>query len=223
MNIRGYKKKFSWEYENAFHWFSPLNRISKQIAHWELFKKCIDVQGDIFEIGVFKATTLIRWATYREIYKISDQKKIFAFDTFGTFPINILASTDDKDFVKKFTHDGGDGLDVDEVNNIMHNKNFKNFDLIKGDVTKTIPNFLKINPDVKISLLHLDVDIYEPTISSLKFLWDKLSIGGLLIIDDYKSVNGATDAVDEFLLDRNIKDVIHQSDFNFSPFYIVKS
>ena len=45
----------------------------------------------------------------------------------------------------------------------MLNKNFKNYNLVKGDITLTLPNFLNDNPNFKISFLHLDVDIYDPT------------------------------------------------------------
>ena len=221
MDIKKFNKKDFWDYENAFHWFSPPNRIFKQIAHWELFKQSCNVDGDILEIGVFKATSLIRWATFREMCDISF-KRIYGFDAFGSFPINNSASAEDKQFVQKFSSDGGDGLSKDQIDKIMLNKNFKNYNLVKGDITLTLPNFLNDNPNLKISFLHLDVDIYDPTILTLNLLWDRLSKGGLLVIDDYKSVKGATDAVDEFLEKKLIKEKINQSKFNTSPFYIVK-
>lgn len=221
MDIKKFNKKDFWDYENAFHWFSPPNRISKQIAQWELFKQSCNVDGDILEIGVFKATSLIRWATFREMCDISF-KRIYGFDAFGSFPINNSASTEDKQFVQKFSSDGGDGLSKDQIDKIMQNKNFKNYNLVKGDIALTLPNFLNDNPNLKISFLHLDVDIYDPTILALNLLWDRISKGGLLVIDDYKSVKGATDAVDEFLEKKIIKEKINQSKFNISPFYFVK-
>lgn len=41
---------------------------------------------------------------------------------------------------------------------------------------------LKIN---KISVAHLDVDTYQSLKDSFEFIWKKLSIGGLIICDDY--------------------------------------
>ena len=77
-------------------------------------------------------------------------------------------------------------------------KKFENFELVKGDVTKTLPKFLKKNPKLKISLLHLDMDIYEPTKFVLFRLFNKISRGGVILLDDYDKVYGATKAVDKF-------------------------
>ena len=76
MEIRGLSSKKSWDYENGFYWFSPYNRIAKQIAHWELYKKILEVPGDIIEVGVFKGASLTRWGTFREISENSLSRKI---------------------------------------------------------------------------------------------------------------------------------------------------
>ena len=57
--------------------------------------------------------------------------------------------------------------------------------------------------NIKISLLHLDLDVYEPTILSLNLLYNKVSKGGIILIDDYSQVKGATKATDEFIKKRN--------------------
>ena len=95
--------------------------------------------------------------------------------------------------------------------------------LIKGDITETIPEYINKNPHLKISLLHLDVDIFKPTITALEFFWEKLSRGGILVIDDYNSVEGATIAVDQFLKDRSINDILEKTSFNSSPSFLIKS
>ncbi len=55
-----------------------------------------------------------------------------------------------------------------------------------------------------IRFLHVDVDMYEPTKTSLEFFWDSLIEGGCIVIDDYNHAvfEGATRAVDEFLRGR---------------------
>ncbi|MEM4331709.1 MAG: TylF/MycF/NovP-related O-methyltransferase [Candidatus Micrarchaeia archaeon] len=49
-------------------------------------------------------------------------------------------------------------------------------------------------------LVHLDVDVYEPTRFSLNFFKDKLQPGGIIIVDDYgfTTCPGVKKAVDEF-------------------------
>jgi len=53
----------------------------------------------------------------------------------------------------------------------------------------------------KIHLVHLDVDIYEPTSFALNFFDSRLIAGGIIIVDDYSFVScgGVKLAVDEFL------------------------
>lgn len=50
-------------------------------------------------------------------------------------------------------------------------------------------------------LVHIDVDMYEPTKAALDYFWDSVVPGGCIIIDDYNHsvFEGATRAVDEFL------------------------
>src|SRR5690606_40062214 len=59
----------------------------------------------------------------------------------------------------------------------LKNKGLNNFELIEGDILKTIPEFLANNKSLKISLLHIDVDVYEPTKVILESLWDKVVKG----------------------------------------------
>jgi hypothetical protein len=58
--------------------------------------------------------------------------------------------------------------------------------------------------DRTFSLVHVDVDIYEPTRASVEFFYPRLSAGGILLCDDYgfTTCPGATGAIDEFLSDK---------------------
>ena len=56
---------------------------------------------------------------------------------------------------------------------------------------------LKENPK-NISLLRLDTDWYESTKEELNILFPRLSRGGVLIVDDYKTWSGCKKAVDEY-------------------------
>jgi len=222
MEIRGLSLDNVWDYENAFYWFSPYNRIAKQIAHWELYKKINNLPGDVLEFGVYKGASLLRWATFREITENSYTREIIGFDAFGEFPISPDASSEDNAFVEKFRTAGGDGLNINETKTIINHKGFENVKLIKGNVLHTLPHFLKENPQIRISMLHLDMDIYEPTLYVLKKLWDRVVPGGLVVIDDYNDVEGATKAVDEFIGTMNNAKQIYSNPYYKKPSYIVK-
>jgi hypothetical protein len=71
---------------------------------------------------------------------------------------------------------------------------------VQGKVEDTIPGSA---PD-QIAVLRLDTDWYESTRHELEHLYDRLSPGGVLIIDDYGAWEGARKAVDEFFAVRPI-------------------
>ena len=52
----------------------------------------------------------------------------------------------------------------------------------------TIPIFVKKNKKMKISLLHLDLDDYEPSFIALEYFYEKVTPGGIILIDDYKII-----------------------------------
>jgi hypothetical protein len=66
---------------------------------------------------------------------------------------------------------------------------------VKGPVEETIPEEA---PD-QIAILRLDTDWYESTAHELAHLYDRLTPGGVLLLDDYGWWQGSRDAVDEFL------------------------
>ena len=208
----------SFDYENNFYLSCDNSRIGKMIAHYELFKMSSKIPGCIIECGVFKGASLIRFATFLKLLK--SNKKIIAFDTFGKHTTTKISS--DHKRRKILLSHGKEAISEKQLMNILKRKGLeKNIQLIKGDITETIPNYLKLNPKLKISLLNLDVDFYEPSMSILKNFYPKLSKGGILMLDDYGVWDGETMAVDEYFIDKKIK--IRKHMFSKTPSYIIKN
>jgi hypothetical protein len=72
------------------------------LAHFEIYKLILGLPGDIFELGVLKGASLIRWATFRTMLENDTSRAIVGFDAFGPFPINGLSMAQDVEFIKKF-------------------------------------------------------------------------------------------------------------------------
>ncbi|GIF13734.1 TylF/MycF/NovP-related O-methyltransferase [Actinoplanes teichomyceticus] len=66
---------------------------------------------------------------------------------------------------------------------------------VQGPVETTLP----ARAPERIAILRLDTDWYESTRHELVSLYERLAPGGVLIIDDYGTFQGARDAVDEFV------------------------
>lgn len=222
-SIRKLNKKNIWNYELGYWWFSDISRFGKVVAHIELYKRIVNLPGTIAEFGIYKASSFIRWLSLREIFETTNTRKIIGFDNFGSFPKkNLLKVNSDINFIKKFEKDGGSGLSLLEVKSILKSKYFSNFELIKGDIRNTLPKYLNRNNSERFSMIHLDLDVYEPTNYTLKKLYDRLVKGGLIIIDDYNTVEGATIAIDEFVK-KYPKLKIEKLTYNNTPSFIIKS
>ena len=85
-------------------------------------------------------------------------------------------------------------LDISYTKNILKNKT--NVNLIKGWIPSVFNNMDKN----EYSYIHIDVDLYEPTKTSIEYLWPQLINGGVLICDDYGSdkTPGAKKAMEEY-------------------------
>ena len=57
-------------------------------------------------------------------------------------------------------------------------------ELIRGDATKTIPEFVSDHPHVVVSLLFLDFDLYEPTKVALEHFLPRMPKGAVLAFDE---------------------------------------
>jgi len=93
--------------------------------------------------------------------------------------------------------------------------NFNRYGLLHPNV-KFLPGWFKDTlpgPIEKLAVLRLDGDLYESTWQCLKALYEKVSPGGYVIVDDYGCVPGCRQAVDNFREVRNIRNPIHQIDW----------
>ncbi|WP_215357904.1 TylF/MycF family methyltransferase [Polynucleobacter sp. UB-Raua-W9] len=220
-SLRGLSQADIWNYENAFYWFRHPTRMAKLLAHFDLYKSILNIPGDVIELGVFKATSLIRFATFRACLESEFSRKITGFDTFGVFPRENIGQQEDIDFIDDFEAEAGEGLSLEEVKEIFTKKSFQNIFLESGNVFETLPAYLKRFPATRIAILHLDMDVKEPTSFALDLLFDRVVPGGLIVFDDYNTVAGETEAVDEFLASKGLR--IEKVGLNYIPAFVRKS
>jgi len=180
----------------------------------------LNVPGTIVECGVFKGASLARFAMFRDLFGNPFSKKIIGFDTFGAFPETSF--NPDKVVRKKFIEAAGDqSISADQMVKVLKHKGCDKFvELVPGDICETVPKYVKDHPELKISLLNLDTDIYEPAVTILEHLYPRIEKGGGLILDDYETFSGETKGIDVYFIDMNIS--IQKFPFCMTPCYMVK-
>ena len=217
IKLPAYKKAF--DYENDFYLSCKSSRIAKTIAQYKLFERTVHIEGDIVECGIFKGSSFLRLAMYRKIHD-AENKKLIGFDSFGSFPETEYEQ--DKKLREKFIKIAGNAsISRQQLTDVLSHKNCgNNVSLIQGDITKTVPEFADKHKDAKISILNIDVDIYEPTVKILEHLYPLVSKNGIIILDDYMTFPGETKAVNEYF--KNTSVTIEKPLFKNSPHYIIK-
>jgi hypothetical protein len=140
------------------------------------------------EAGTFRggSTSFLAGAAQR---LASGRVSLTAIDTFAGHPEQDLpAGAEGAHSVDKFTE-----TSVEEVEDYL--SEFPFVDVIAGRVQDIAPGLVG-----ELHLMHLDVDLYAPTRFGLDFASERLGIGGVVIVDDYRATTcpGVTQAVDEF-------------------------
>lgn len=188
--------------------------LSRILLLNKLYKKIINTHGVIMEFGVFFGQNLSLFSSLRGIYEpYNYNRKIIGFDTFEGFP-NINSRKDGNHSIIK---EGSYSVSKDYEKTLekiltIHQDNspinhVKKFEIIKGDATKTIQEYLEKEPQTIISLAFFDFDIYEPTKVCLEKILPRLVKGSILVFDELncKSFPGETIAYNEVLGLNNYK------------------
>jgi len=171
------------------------------------------IEGDVVECGVWRGGSMMVAA--RTLLQLGDTRRtLHLYDTFGGMP-----EPSEKDFDYNKTPAGAfletdAGVQayapLDQVKKMMRSTGYPSHKIcyVVGKVEDTLPAKA---PD-RIALLRLDTDWYESTRHELIHLFPRLSIGGVLIIDDYGSWEGCRLATDEYFAQANIKILLIRTD-----------
>jgi len=99
----------------------------------------------------------------------------------------------------------------------------RNFSIVEGDATQTLPRWLEEHPEALISHAHFDMDIYAPTRDVLRHVLPRMPRGAVLIFDELNcpSFPGETLAVQEVLGVANLR--LRKSPFQpYSAYCVVE-
>jgi hypothetical protein len=216
-----------YDYETNFHLTMNEERLAKFLTHYEAFKISQKTPGEIVECGVFKGTSLLRFGMMRKVFGGDHTSRLIAFDVFNDIYPNTKFKEDKVQRKYWIKTAGSSSISEIQLKKIYKKNKISNYQIIKGDVVKTVPKFIKKNPGIKISLLNIDIDFVEPTIAVLENLYDRVTKGGVILLDNYagrgssgKYLHGDTLAIDNFLKNKNI--MIKKFNFAARPCFILK-
>ena len=172
----------------CFPRYARRKTITRFVTLYELFKLSLQVKGSVIECGVFRGFGLMTWAHLSAVLEPANlTRRIYGFDSFQGFP---AVSERDKNAVKtpaagELRADSFEELSrlIDIYDQDRFLGHIAKVHLIKGDLVESVPNFMQEHPHLVVSLLFLDVDLFEPTKTALKHFVPRMPKGSVIAFD----------------------------------------
>ena len=156
--------------------------IGRTHLRWRVFNACtlskyaMRVPGDFVECGTNRGGNAAAIMSYNE-FENSD-KKFFLLDTFSGFDFTMLTAKEensvDVEAYKKRFQDC-----YEDVKKYFSSQ--PSVKVIKGSVPSTLSQI----DSEKIAFLHLDMNCSAPERAAIEYLWDRITPGGVVLLDDY--------------------------------------
>ena len=193
-------REYGWDWPSKAHTMIGGKRLANVRV---LVQETISnrVPGDFMETGVWRGGACIMIRAVMAAYAV-EGRRVWLADSFEGLPPP-SPELYPADANEKFHEFKELSVSIEEVKD-----NFKKYDLLDGQVCFLKGWFKDTLPNAsidKLALLRLDGDLYESTIIALEALYDKVSVGGYVIVDDYHVVKGCQQAVHDFCSSRGIK------------------
>jgi hypothetical protein len=163
--------------------------LKRFLAMYEVFKLVLPVKGSVVECGVYKGFGLMTWAKLSTMLEPENlTRRIYGFDTFAGF-----SSVSDKDanpvaapregalYADSYEELQALIVEYDRDRFLGH---IDKVHLVKGDVLETIPQFIGEHPHLVVSLLYLDMDLYEPTKVAIEHFVPRMPRGAVIAFDE---------------------------------------
>jgi hypothetical protein len=139
-------------------------------------RHCLDIPGDFVECGVLRGFSSAVIADYHGFESVN--KSMYLYDTFEGKPaenngpyeqyeVHAKMNTDDKESVYRYV--------------LNRFGKYKNVIITKG----ILPQTLEIVCPAEISFMHIDLNSADAEIGVLEVLFDRVSPGGIIVLDDY--------------------------------------
>lgn len=179
--------------------------LSRLLYQDQLYRQIVDVPGVICEFGVHWGATMATLSNLRGIYEpFNHSRRICGFDTFSGF---VGVDAKDGGFSDAGDYSTSAGYEAELAELLALHESFspipqiRKFELIKGDVSATLPHWLEQNPHAVVAMAIFDMDIYKPTRDALELVLPRLTRGSLLVFDELNCPHfpGETSAVDEVI------------------------
>lgn len=189
-------KRELFEVIDQWPMFCGVKNLARFLYIYEIFREVENVPGDIAEFGSWKGSNVVFLAKLLSIFQPISLKRVHCFEGFEGLATFHSEDGNQDGLEGKYKGNYQELLDIIE----LYELNDK-ICIHKGLIQDTVPEFVANEPATVFSFLYYDADLYEPAKVMLDNIANKLSVGGVILFDEWNQVEwpGETKAVSEFL------------------------
>lgn len=173
----------------------------------DLYRRVLDVHGVVMEFGTRWGQNLALFSVFRGLYEpYNYTRHIVGFDTFAGFP-DVSPEDGANPKVTEGAYSVTEGWERTLEEILLYHESespiahLRKFELVKGDVSETLPQYLERHPETVVALAYFDMDIYKPTRDALLAVRPHLTRGSVIGFDEacFAALPGETVALQEVL------------------------
>ena len=182
--------------------FISRQNVAKFLCYHEVFRMTEGVVGSILECGVYFGNGLMAYAQLAAALEpYNYQCRIVGFDTFsGDLGVsakdghNPFFHREEGDYYADSYEDLKRAIAIYDRDRPLNHLN--KIELVKGDLCTSAQEYLQRTPALTVRILHLAVNLYEPTKRALEVFLPRISRGGVVAVHGANySAEGAVQAI----------------------------
>lgn len=195
-------KNLSFMYDETFMqaFYSSAQNDQEKSLLWRMHtlvwaaKNALHVEGDFVECGVLEG--FCSDVIFKTIDFGGQERSAYLYDTFSETLPEETSTAHERENWQYTANDESAYANVCNKFSI-----YKNVHIVKG----VVPHSFSLKAPEKIAFLHMDLNSAKAEILALKYLFDRISVGGYIIFDDFGWDINVRQAVAEieFLKSRN--------------------
>jgi len=189
-------KELDYSFEDIIHHFPAFvgtMTLARFISMFECYRKTLPISGHIAEIGVYKGAGTLFFSKLIQLYEPFALTQVHGFDWFeGMNPGETEKNVDKGSYKESYSR----LMQLIEAQSLEHIAKIQ-----KIDLTKDLAGFFENNAHLRFKLVFMDAGEYKIMKAALPLFWERLSVGGIILFDQYNFdiAPGETKAVSELL------------------------
>jgi hypothetical protein len=157
---------------------------------WQAVRNVAPLRLPAVEVGAYRGGSAEFIArAFHEL--VGEDVDLYVLDTFAGHPSSSISDVDSAHHVEgRF-----DDVELSEIRSRL--SQYPRLHIEVGDALETLPRL----PPPTYSFVHVDVDLFLPTIETLRIASQRLAAGGVIVVDDFGAPKcpGIAAAVEQFL------------------------